>query len=248
MTTLRIAFFGFLCAFGASAQLSLSLNADATQIAYPGDTTVVSWEVAVTNDGPTAVTISAFACSTITGDPSGTILLPTESASFSVEILISAAAVPGTLLSTCAGATSDANGYVGVVLHAAIETPAPYYTLYQAHGPGSLVDFACFNVYASEQYHAVFSFGSPNGGSGTGPYFGLFAPNPTFLIDQFLLPPDTPPFRFTSTGSPSSSIELGSYTLPPGLILEWVVFYPRHFPPFGAPPYQWTPVNALTVI
>ena len=60
MTTLRIAFFGFLCAFCASAQLSLSLNADATQIAYPGDTTVVSWEVAVTNDGPTAVTISVI--------------------------------------------------------------------------------------------------------------------------------------------------------------------------------------------
>ncbi len=150
--------------------------------------------------------------------------------------------MPGTVFSTCAGATSDAFGFVNVDLYAQVEARAPYYVLYQAHGPGSLVDFACYDVFAGSEYHAVFTVSTATSGIGNGPYFGLYASDPTFLIDQFLLPPNTPPLRFTGPSYLSGSVELGQFSLPAGLTIQRVLFYPRHFPPPGAPPIQWTAV------
>lgn len=246
MNALRIGLFTVLAACGASAQLSISLSADATQVVYP-DSYLAAWEATITNVGPAAVTISAFTCSTIYGDPTGTLLQPSESASFWVDIPIQTDAVPGSVSSTCAGATSDGGGFVNVDLYAQIEARPPYYTLYQAHGPGSLVDFACYDVFGGSEYHAVFTASSQTSGIGNGPYFGLYAADPTFLIDQFLLPPNTPPFRFTGPSYLAGSVELGQFQIPAGVTIQWVLFYPRHFPPPGAPPIQWTGVNYLIV-
>ncbi len=227
------------------AQLSLSLNADATVVTYPGDS--VSWQVTVTNDGPTPVTISAFACSMMSGDPTGTLLQPSGSASFWVEIVVQTDAVPGSIYSSCASATSDVGGFAYVDLYAQIEARAPSYNLYQASGPGSLVDFACYDVFAGSQYHAVFTVSTQTSGIGNGPYFGLYAADPMFLIDQFLLPPNTPPFRFTGPTYLANSVELGQFAIPAGITLQWVLFYPRHFPPPGGVPLQWTGVQYLIV-
>lgn len=246
MNTLRIGLFCVVGACGAAAQLSISLSADATQVVYP-DSNLAGWNVNVTNDGPAPVTISAFACSTIYGDPSGTLLQPTESASFWVEIAIQTDVVPGSVFSTCAGATSDAGGYVNVALSAQIEARPPYYVLNQFGGPGSLVDFACYDVFGGSEYHAVFTVSSQTSGIGNGPYFGLYAADPTFLIDQFLLPPNTPPFRFTGPSYLSGGVELGQFDVPAGITIQWVLFYPRHFPPPGGLPIQWTGVNYLIV-
>lgn len=241
---LRIVSLAAFCALAANAQLTLTLDLPTTQIAYPGG--YVLWSATATNLDASPATLTAFSCGAaflwLPDDPTGAVLQPSESATFTAFLPIGYDAVPSTYDTAALCATSDLGGSASVNLLVQIESPAPNYVVQQWNGPGSPTEFFCSDYYFGD-YYTVFSVEPAAGGVGTGPYFGLYASDPNFLIGQLLLPPDTPPFRFSGIGSASNSSTLAAFALPVGITIEWATIYPSYFGPSGAPPFLWTPAQ-----
>ena len=70
---------------------------------------------------------------------------------------------------------------------------------------------AHFFLTAGHEYFNVFSFETCPAGPGTGPLLGLCASNVSVPLAQILMPPQTPPFHFTS---PNTSETFGPFLLP----------------------------------
>jgi hypothetical protein len=83
---------------------------------------------------------------------------------------------------------------------------------------GAGVSLACTGWTGGRDYLNVFS-AEPGGAAGAGPYFGLWASDPTPLVAQVLVPAGFEPFRPIATGG---SYAFGPVALPVGLSLDVV--------------------------
>lgn len=100
-----------------------------------------------------------------------------------------------------------------------IFTPAKPSLLLNQSLPGLPLSVLASGLVAGREYFTVISLDlCPVPGSG--PYLGICASNPQFLIDQLLLPVGVLPFHFIAAG-PSQS--LGSYPLPAGLTFDAII-------------------------
>jgi hypothetical protein len=75
----------------------------------------------------------------------------------------------------------------------------------------------CMNLQAGREYLNVFSFETSVGAQGQGPWLGLYASDPAFLMAQAALPLGTWPFHFLA---PGTEITFGPYPVPPGLAVD----------------------------
>jgi hypothetical protein len=91
----------------------------------------------------------------------------------------------------------------------------------QPSGPGTGTYVAVTGIVPGRETFTAYSFEPCPTGVGTGPWLGLCATDPTFLLNQILTPVGTDPFHFVSATDVRS---FGPYPLPIGLVLEGVVF------------------------
>jgi trimeric autotransporter adhesin len=99
--------------------------------------------------------------------------------------------------------------------------PNPTLALTQPGGAGAGVVITNTGLVPGREYYNVFSDSLCPGPPGTGPYLGLCAPDPSFLLLQFSLPVGSVPIHFVAGASVVSS---GGYQLPAGLSLDGVCF------------------------
>lgn len=93
--------------------------------------------------------------------------------------------------------------------------------LLQPGGPGSAVHVIDTNLTPGHAYYNLFSLEPCPGIPGSGPYLGLCATNPAFLIDQLLLPAGIEPFHVIA---PGSSAHFGPYAGLPPMTVDAVAF------------------------
>lgn len=86
--------------------------------------------------------------------------------------------------------------------------------------PGSPILVVNTGLVPGHQYYNVFSVTPAPGGLGTGPWLGLHAPDPTFLLWQVSLPVGAVPFHFAAS---ATSASFGPYMLP-ATVAEGVCF------------------------
>ena len=99
-------------------------------------------------------------------------------------------------------------------------TPHPSVSLSQPSGPGAGVFVTNVGMIPGHEYFNVFS-DSLCAAPGTGPYLGLCAPDPSFLLFQVTLPVGALPIHFVA---PVGVSAFGEYQLPAGLSLDGVCF------------------------
>ena len=117
-------------------------------------------------------------------------------------------------------------------------TPHPSLSLSQPGGPGTGVSIIDVGLIPGHEYFNVFS-DSLCGLPGTGPYLGLCAPDPSFLLFQVTLPVGVLPIHFVALGG---TAEFGGYQLPAGLSLDSLCFDWT-----GGTLGCWSPVTRFTV-
>lgn len=86
---------------------------------------------------------------------------------------------------------------------------------------GSPVGATLLGVVPGHEIATLVSTEPAPGGTGTGPYLGLWASNPAPLLFQYALPVGSDPFRIQAG---SATVVLGPYPVPAGLTLEAVSF------------------------
>jgi trimeric autotransporter adhesin len=96
----------------------------------------------------------------------------------------------------------------------------PRVSITQPGGAGGPIRVRNTWLRRSREYYNIFS-DSLCGAVGTGPYLGLCAPDPSFLILQFNLPLGAVPIHFAA---PVVTMTFGDYALPAGLWLDAVCF------------------------
>jgi hypothetical protein len=82
----------------------------------------------------------------------------------------------------------------------------------QSGGPGTQLSLTNSNLVPGHEYYDIFSTEVCGSGPGSGPYLGLCASDPSFLLWQFSLPIGATPVHFVA---PSSTAQFGPFTVPP---------------------------------
>jgi trimeric autotransporter adhesin len=121
-----------------------------------------------------------------------------------------------------AGGTFKQAGPHRSTLFARWAAPRPTLALSQS-APGGGVTIHNGGLVPGNVYHNVFSVETPSLVGG-GPFLGLYATDPTPLLDQFNLPLGALPFHFTGT---AAAVSFGPYAVPGGITFDGVTFeYP----------------------
>ena len=136
-----------------------------------------------------------------------------------VSVQIPGGASPGQLDAVVVTATSQ--GPLGKTAASSLITSVaawqPNLALTQPAGPGTGIFITDTALVAGHDYVNVFSLEACLGAPGSGPWFGLCASDPLFLLWQIGLPVGSVPFHFMAG---STSAVFGPYALPPGIALD----------------------------
>lgn len=244
----RMAVAAALVCVSACGQVLLWTSGPTSAVGFPGGS--YGFLMTASNVGQTPQTLSAWANDgVLTGDPSGSTMLPGETITFGLDVTLSATEIPGTTRTPFVSLSTSGGGFESVGFVVDVELPAPTLAVWQPGGPGALTAVSGYGLYAPYEYRAVFSLELAPAGLGSGPYLGLFASDPSTLVAQLLVPAGTHPFSFTGAATDGSlGVSLGAYPLPTGLTFETVVLYPRLFVVPGAAPFQWTGAQSFTAL
>jgi hypothetical protein len=117
------------------------------------------------------------------------------------------------------GGTFRRVGGTAAVNIARWSAPRPYLEILQSSVVGGALMVRNSGLIPGREYANIFSF--EDGPLGLGPYLGLYASDPSILLVQGLVPPESFPFRFTAAGT---SMSFGPYALPPGLMVDGLCF------------------------
>jgi trimeric autotransporter adhesin len=90
--------------------------------------------------------------------------------------------------------------------------PRPIVTGAQSGGAGTSLSLTNTNLITGHEYFNVFSAEACGLGPGSGPYLGLCASDPSFLLWQFALPLGVTPVHFMAS---SSTMQFGPFSAPP---------------------------------
>jgi serine protease AprX len=154
--------------------------------------------------------------------PASVVLPAGQSTTVHLQVLIPSGVLPGAGDTVQVTATSQ-----NFVLAQATTLPLavaavpldPQLALTPVPGAGLRIDLS--DLVDQHQYRFIVSPELCPGPPGTGPYLGLCAADPSFLIFQFGLPLGTIPFHFQAAGP---TAVFGPYALPSGTILDAVCF------------------------
>lgn len=127
----------------------------------------------------------------------------------------------GTGTALYAGGSFSAFGTVPQDRIARWRQPIPVPLCFQPGGPGAAVYLANYGLVTGNAYQNVVSDVLCPGGPNTGPWLGLCAGDPAFLLGQIALPPGVAPFHYQATALTSV---FGPFALPPALTFELVSF------------------------
>jgi trimeric autotransporter adhesin len=108
-------------------------------------------------------------------------------------------------------------GGIGSAFVARWSSPLPFISASQPGGSGTAVQIDNRWLVPGHEYFNLFSLDLCTPDPGTGPYGGLCASNPGFLMQQVLLPLGSAPFHYLATGTSAS---FGPFVLPAGLSFD----------------------------